>query len=145
MDDGSGAPGTESGAEFRQKFESLQGENVQLRHTIAESLGVSADDLKGVPADQLVTKAAEVKEQRRAEQDRILRESLQARGFDGDDLEAALAQLKGGTAAAGAMPEAKPAPSPFASTGSLGGGPPGSLPEQGLFGVDRIRAALVKK
>jgi hypothetical protein len=134
--------GTESGKEFREKFEATVAENATLRAQFAEKLGVSAEDLKGVPADQLVAKATELQEQRKAQREQVLRESLEERGLKGDDLEAALAALKGGTAAAGATPEAKPAPSPFASTGSLGGGPPGSLPNDNVFGVDRIRLGL---
>jgi hypothetical protein len=132
----------ESGKEFREKFEATQAENAALRTQIAEQLGVKAEDLKGVPADQLVTKATELKAAAAAEEERILREALSKRGVQADDLEAALAALKGGSAGSAPTQETKPAPSPFASTGSLGGGPPGSLPTEGLYGVDNIRAAL---
>lgn len=132
-----------SGKEFREKFEATMAENATLRASIAEKLGVSAEDLKGVPADQIITKAAEITEQRKAQRQQVLRESLEERGLSGEDLEAALAQLTGGKGNTPApTPEAKPARTPFASTGSLGGGPPGSLPNQNLFGADRIAAAL---
>jgi hypothetical protein len=136
-----GAPGTESGSEFRQKFESTQAENAALRGALAEKLGVSADDLKGVPADQVVAKAAELQEQRRAQREQVLRESLEERGLSGDDLETALAALKG-TGAPAPAPAAQPAPSPFASTGSLGGSPVGTPAPTFTRGVDRIRHAL---
>jgi len=136
----------ESGTEFRQKFEAQQAENAALRDTLAEKLGVSAEDLKEVPANQIVARAAEITEQRKVLREQVLREALESRGLSGTDLEAALAQLKGGTGEQPApTPEAKPARSPFTSTGPLGGGPPGSLPVQGLYGVDRIEAAIREK
>lgn len=137
-----GAPETESGTEFRQKFETALSENSQLRNALAEKLGVSADDLKGVPADQMVTKAAEIAEQRKLQEEQMLQRALEARGLSGADLEAALAQLKPAGEAPAPASSPAPARSPFASTGSLGGSPVGSQPTDGLFGVDRIAAAL---
>ena len=136
----------ESGAEFRQKFEDTQSENENLRNALAEKLGVSGEELKGVPAGQIVARAAEIVEQRKTQQEQVLREALESRGLSGTDLETALAQLKGGTGQQPApAPEVKPARSPFTSTGPLGGGPPGSLPEQGLYGVARIEAAITAR
>lgn len=136
----------ESGSEFRQKFEATMAENSTLRNQLAEKLGVSGEDLKGVPADQIVAKAAEIAEQRKLQEEQTLKRALEARGLSGTDLEAALAQLTGGT---GEQPapaaEATPTRTPFASTGALGGGPVGSLPTDGLYGVDRIAAALKDK
>ncbi len=137
-----GEPGTESGREFREKFEALQAEAGELRGLVAEKYGVSADDLKGVPANQIAAKAQELVEARKAERARVLRESLEERGLSGDNLEAALAQLSGGGTQP--APEQKPATNPFASTGSLAGGPPGTLPDPNVRGVSRIRAAVVE-
>lgn len=140
-----GAPSTESGAEFRQKFEATQAENATLRGALAEvhaeKFGLTAEDLKEVPADQMATKAAEIAQQREEQRQTVLKEALEARGVTGDDLDAALASLKPEKTTGGG----EQAPRPFTSTGSLGGTPPGQPETEGLFGVDRIRAGLVGK
>lgn len=133
-----GAPeGNESGKEFREKFEATQAENASLRAQFAEQLGVSADDLKGVPADQLVTKATELKQAQAAQEEAVLRKHL---GLSPeDDLQAALGKLKGGE---GSQSEEQSS-DPFTLASQLPGRPVGSVPEdQNLFGRDRIRAAL---
>lgn len=132
--------GEESGKEFRQKFEATQAENAVLRSTVAEQLGVDAEALKGVPADQMVAKATEIKEAQKAQEEAVLRKAL-GLGED-DDLESALAKVKG--------EGEKPAPkqsqaSPFASMDSLGGKPVGKLPDQNVRGRSRIAAALANK
>ena len=133
--------GTESGKEFREKFEATQAENSTLRSTIAEQLGVNAEDLKGVPADQLVTKATEIKNAQKAQEEAVLRKHL-GLGED-DDLEAALQKLKGGEGATETQKEKTT--SPFTSTDRLGGHTVGNLPEQNLRGRKRIEAAIVAK
>lgn len=127
----------ESGKEFREKFEANLVENEQLRGTIAEQLGVNAQDLKGIPADQIVSKAQELKSQQEAQERDILRKHL---GLAEDaDVEEALAKLKGGEKS---TEQPKSSSSPFASTGALGGTPPGtSGPPEGVSGPDRIRWA----
>lgn len=138
--------GSESGKEFRQKFEALNEENKVLRgtlaQTVAEKHGLKPEDLADVPVDQMATKAAEIAEQKEQQRQQLLRESLEAHGLSGEDLESALAKLvaKGETP----KPAASTSTSPFASTGSLGGTPPASPGTQGVHGIDRIRAAMVK-
>lgn len=142
MADGSGAPGSESGKEFREKFEATQAENATLRAQIAEQFGVSAEDLKGVPADQIVSKANEVVAAQKAAEEAAVRKYL-GLGAD-DDLDTALAKVRGeGGETTPAQQQPKPASSPFVSTGSLGGSPPATNPvPEGIRGVDRIAAAL---
>lgn len=132
----------ESGGEFRQKFEQTLAEASALRALTAKQFGVGVDDLKGVPVEQIEAKAAEILETKKAQREQVLRESLEERGLKGDDLEAALAQLVGKNGAP-APAEQKPASSPFASAGQLGGTPPSSATHaEGLYGVDRILAAV---
>lgn len=145
MEDGSNEQ--ESGSTLREKLEATIGETKALRGALAERVAaghkfVTAEDLKDVGFDQMDAKAAEISAQRVAEREGVLRDALAEKGFQGEELEAALAALKGGSAAAGSMPEAKPAPTPFTSTGSLGGAPPARIPDQQVRGIDRIRVAL---
>lgn len=136
-----GAPGGESGGEFRQKFEATQAEAAALRGQLAEQLGVDAEALKGVPADQVVAKATEIKTAQAAAEEAVLRKHLGI-GEDGD-LEAALAKVKG-EGGDTQTPTGTSDPTPFTSTGSLGGTPPTGKQTEGLYGRDRIRAAMGK-
>lgn len=142
MADEQGAPGSESGGEFRQKFEATQAENAGLRAVVAEQFGVPVEELKGVAPDQIVSKAQEVQAAAKAAEEQVLRKAL---GLPEDaDLEAALAKVRGeGETNTQPQQDPKPASAPFTSTGSLGGSPPSGKPNtEGLFGVDRIAAAL---
>lgn len=139
-----GAPeGNESGKEFREKFEATQAENAVLRTQIADQLGVSADALKGVPADQLVTKATEIKQQQEAQEQEVLRKHL-GLGPE-DDLQEALARVKGQSGEAG-KPQETSSGSAFTLAQSLPGAPVGAQPEnQNLFGRDRIKAGILAR
>lgn len=139
---GDAEAGQESGKEFREKFEATQAENAALRNLAAEQFGVSPEELKGVPVDQFAAKATEIVEQKKAQRQQILRESLEEQGLSGDDLESALKQLTG-TGKPGNEPSQTPqARSPFASTGALSGTPIGKEVDPSLKGQSRIRAAL---
>ena len=143
MTTNSDASGTESGGEFRQKFEATQAEAASLRSQLAQQLGVDAEALKGVPADQVVAKAEEIKQAQKAQEEAILRKHLGI--AETDDLEAALAKVKGEGGTTAQTGDPKPAPTPFTSTGSLGGSPPTGTQNEGVHGVSRIRAALGSK
>lgn len=145
MADGQGAPGQESGGEFRQKFEQVQAEAAALRGLVADQFGVPADELKGVAPDQIVTRANEIKQAQKAQEDAVLRKAL---GLgENDDLEAALAKARGGEGGSTTqtVTSTTPAPTPFTSTGSLGGSPPSGNVGPPAFGVDRIALALEGK
>jgi hypothetical protein len=129
---------TESGSEFRQKFEQTQAEAAGLRAVIADQFGVAVEDLKGVAPDQIAVKASEIKAAQQAAEDALLRKRLGL--AEGDDLDAALAKLRGGDEPAA---KSEPVSNPFTSTGALGGTPPAGRVEQGMVhGVDRIAVAL---
>jgi len=141
VDDGTGAPGEESGSSLRNQLETTIEANKGLTSELAKVVAsnhkfVKPEDLHGIGYDQMATKAAELSAQRAEERAQILREELEARGLQGDQLEAALVSK-------GEAP-ATPAPTPFASTGSLGGTPPALVPTDNVRGVDRIRAAIAE-
>lgn len=142
MTTGTDESGKESGGEFRQKFEATQAEAAALRAQLAQQLGVDAAALKDVPADQVVAKATEIKTAQAAAEEAVLRKHLGI-GEDGD-LEAALARVRGEGGNTGATNEGS-VPTPFTSTGSLGGKPPKGTQTEGLTGRDRIRASLGKQ
>lgn len=146
MDDDTGAPNTESGSQLREKLESTLAVNKGLTAELAKRTAdgfkfVKPEDLEGVSYDQMAAKAAELEAQRAADRQQVLRDSLAEAGLSGEDLEAALARLKAG----GGTPQteqSKPAPSPFALTGSLGGTPPSGTTTPLSSGRDMIRAGL---
>ncbi len=137
------ASGSESGQEFRQKFEDTQNENAELRQQVAGLVGVDHEQLKGIPANQLVEKANEIKTAKKTADDAVVRQAL-GLGPE-DDLEAALAAVKGDGAGSTGGSESSSAPTPFTSTGQLGGDGPGARsaePPEGAFGRDRILFAI---
>lgn len=133
-----------SGKEFRQKFEALQAENRALRSAAAEAIAsrfqyVKSEDLMELAPDQVTTKAQEIEEARKADAEALVKKFLADRGVAGDDLDTALQKLAqkqeapadGGSAAR------------LAALGQLGGQPISKRdPTEGLFGIDRVRAAL---
>ena len=135
-----GAP--ESGKEFREKFERTQNElkeaRTELARTVVQGLKhVRPEDLTEVNPSQMAARAAEIETQREQEQTNLLRQALEARGLQGDDLDAALQSLAGKPA------ESKETPSSQVATlGRLGGEAPGKLEQQGLFGYTRLQAAF---
>lgn len=85
--DGTPEGGQESGAEFRQKFESVQAEAKQLRELAAKQLGVQAQDLVGVPVDQFEQRAAEVKQKNVEARQAAVRDELADRGWTAEQIE----------------------------------------------------------
>lgn len=141
--------GQESGSALRQKLEESIETNKGLTQVLASKISkdfryVKPEDLATVSFDQMEARAAELEAQRAEERATVLRESLAERGLEGDDLEAALAQLAG--KGDEPKPNTAPASSRVASLGSLGGAPvTQDVNTDGAVGPDRIRAALRTK
>ncbi len=134
--------GTEqSGSELRQKLEGAIADRGTLVGVIAQQYGVDAAALKDVPADQIVTKAQEIQTANKAAEEAVVRKAL---GLgENDDLQAALAKVKGGGETTTTTTTEQPGSTPFVSTGSLGGTPPPIQPgAEGVRGPARIRAAM---
>lgn len=133
----------ESGSALRQKLEAALAKERAATKAAAEAVSkgfkfVKPEDLQDVEAHELSEKAAEIEQNRAAEQDRLLRQALADRGFADEDLDTAISKLKGGNEPASSD---EGAAERVASLGSLGGTAP-SKPEPQLFGEDRIRAAI---
>jgi len=138
--EGSDESGQESGGALRDNLEATNAENKVLREALtANVVGrfkyVSPEDLAGVAPNDLDAKAAEIEQTRTGERQSLLTEELTARGLT----EAQIAEIVGQSSGA--------APTPPAASTSLGnvGKPPTKVKpgtEDGLYGPDRIRAAL---
>src|SRR5690242_15425922 len=89
-----------TGGQLRQTLEqtlaelaTLKDENHTLKvTTVLKEKGwgdlLSADDLKGIPADKVDTEGQKVYEAKRTEQEAILRKALESHGMDEDDITA---------------------------------------------------------
>lgn len=132
--------GTESGKEFREKFEATAAEAKAAKEALAsvyaEQYSVSVKDLLEFSPTEMASKAEELQKQAQAQKEQTLREALAAQGLDGDNLEEAVAKLTG------TKPAEKPTASPFSTAGQLPSQPIGSAPEQNIRGRKRIEAAL---
>jgi soluble lytic murein transglycosylase-like protein len=134
----------ESGSTFRAKAEAAFAAEAALRALYASTFKhVKADDLKEVDPSQMASKAQEIEAARRAEREAIAREFLAERGVPEGDLEGVLSSL-------GQHPASQPDASVdegvqarIAALGQLGGTAPSNNPiPQGVYGEDRIRAAV---
>lgn len=135
----------ESGSQLRAKLEAALSENRTLKSSLTQFAVkglryVRPEDLAEVAVDQIEAKAAELEAQRKSAEDEALAGRL---GVPVEDLESALAKLAG----TGEQPKSEQpvVRSPFASTGALGGTPPGSTPDPNLRGRSRIEAALAAR
>lgn len=143
--------GSESGGTLRQKLEDALAANRTLHTELVgykakDVIGaegfkyVTPEDLVGVPLGDLAAKAAEIETSKKEQRQTVLRDVLTERGVPADQLDKALEALIG-------KPEQSQQNATDGVLNSLGriqGSAPGTLPEQGLFGVDRIRAGLAK-
>lgn len=130
-----------SGAAFRQKFEALQARANALSESYAGTFKyVKAADLVDVDPSQLASKAQEIETARKAEREASAREFLIERGVAEDQLEAV---LSGKPAAVSPTVVEDGAQARIASLGQLPGTPiQQNNPYEGVFGEDRIRAAI---
>ena len=134
----------DSGTKFREKFEATQAANSTLMDLYAKTFEhVKAEDLKDVDPSQMASKAQEIEAARKTELEATVRKFLNDRGVAGDDLEGVLSSL-------GQHPASQPdatvdegVQARIAALGQLGGTAPQSnaIP-QGVYGEDRIRAAV---
>jgi hypothetical protein len=141
----SGTPEQESGGSLREKLESTIAANKALEAELAKNVAekfrhVKPEDLTGVSYHEMAAKASQLEQAREEQRKQILLEALNERGIQGDDLDAALAKVTGTNAGDQAQ-----ATSRLASVGTLQGTPPGPPQTEGLWGRDRIRAAVEKK
>jgi hypothetical protein len=137
----------ESGSAFRAKAEAAFAAEAALRGLYASTFKhVKADDLKDVDPSQMASKAQEIETARKAEREAIAREYLVERGLPADDLEGVLASV---TKHPATQPEAEVdegVQARIASLGQLGGTAPQlHTATTGVFGEDRIRAAIAAK
>jgi hypothetical protein len=131
----------ESGGALRDNLEKALAENRQLKDRLAAEAAakfqyVKPEDLQDVAPDDLSERAAQLEAERKSQREEVLVAELKARGWSDERI---AAELKGDPA-----PAAKPTPDPLTQVRNVGTPParpaPGS--EDGLFGADRIAAAL---
>lgn len=139
-----GAPEQESGSALREKLESTIAANKALEAELAKNVAekfrhVRPDDLTGVSYHEMAAKAAQLEQEREEQRKQILLEALSERGLQGDDLDAALAKIAGGSGESTGSSTSR-----IASSGTLQGTPPAAVQTEGLWGRDRIRAAVEK-
>lgn len=141
--------GTESGSKLRERLEAEIAKSRQLHDKLVERVVkehryISPEDLKGVSFDQLEAHAAEVEKTKAAQREQILKDTLVEKGVPEDQLDAALERLLG---TSGPTPSEEPAPATnrVASLGRLQGTAPTQKPGDGLWGADKIRAAVGSK
>lgn len=95
------------GGTLRRKLEEALSQNKSLTEQIATSKAaevvrehgaglVKAEDLVGVPVDQMEAKAKELAESKTAERAELIRTVLEERGLEGDDLDQAVSDFLGG-------------------------------------------------
>lgn len=134
---------TESGKEFRAKYEALMASERALRESFASTFKyVSADDLKDLAPDQLKSKAQEIEASRKAEREALAKEFLAERGVPSEQLETVLSSLAAGTPPATQTTEDESAAARIASLGQLGGTAHTGFGDTTAFGESRIDAAL---
>lgn len=134
----SGSEGqSESGAEFRKKFEDLQAERDQLAQASREMAAsafkyVQPEDFEGVAPDKYIEHAKKVSETRAQQREEMFAEMAQEKGLD------VKALSEGGSAKA---PPKNDAASRIASFGELSGRPPAPPdPTEGLEGRALLEA-----
>ena len=138
-DTGSPEGTNESGAEFRQKFEAIQAENQALRGVVAASVAeshslVKPEDLAGIDAGELATRAAEIQEARAAEQQELIRSGLQGLGWSEERIQQEMA---------GTVPAAPQAVSHSEALGNMGGAPPShQVDVSQMSAMDKIQAGI---
>jgi hypothetical protein len=129
----------ESGGALRAQLEAALAERTQWQSVAAAQTAsrfnhVTAEDLSGVPHDQLEAKATEVSAARVQERQSILESELAARGLTAEQITQALATPVTGKQA--------PSQPNLEHLGSLPGGRPATVDFEGLTGPDLIRAAV---
>lgn len=135
--------GAGSGSEFRQKFEAIQAENQALRSVITTQAVsghdlVKPEDLTGVDAGSLMQRAAEIQEQRSAEQRELVVSGLKGLGWDDDRIQQ---ELAGQT-----VVQPKPAVSHTESLGKIGGLPPSrEVDTSDMSPRDKIAAGIAAR
>lgn len=138
--DGSDESGQESGGALRANLEATNAENKVLREALTTQVVgrfkyVSPEDLAGVAPNDLDAKAAEIETQRAEQRQSLLNEELKARGLSDKQIAEIVGQSSVGT---------PPTQSASPDLGNIGDKltrpKPGT--EDGLYGPDRIRAAL---
>lgn len=100
---------------------------------------VKPEDLTGVDPDKFEEHAAKVQEDRRALQESLLREVLERQGYEGDELDVALAQMAGEKTKDSEDAEATRR---MRAAGSAEGTPVPRVDPSKLIGVDAMRAAF---
>lgn len=138
--DGLDESGQESGGALREKLEATNAENRALKEALAATTAsrfkyVSAEDLMDAAPNDLVERAQMLENERLEQRHALLNEELTARGLTPQQIAEIVGQSPVVT------------PTPAATSTSLGnvGNPPAKVKpgtEEGLFGPDRIRAAL---
>ena len=106
---------------------------------------VKPEDLAGVPVAELEAKAAAIQAQRQDEQRGLLKDVLQKRGYEGDDLESALTALLGDS-----KPESQTTVPPGVDVARSVAGvesvaPPGEKPASDLHDLDALTAYFEKQ
>lgn len=136
---GTDESGQESGGALREKLEGTLEENKAWRqlavtNVISEHKGVKPEDLEGVAPSELHERAAAIAAERKAQADELVVSSLKDRGMDDKQIEAIL----------GGKAEGKPTPDPLDQIRGEQRHPSQPAPgaDEGLFGEDRIKAAL---
>lgn len=143
--------GKEGGGALRKKLETALAENATFksRLTVLEAQTliaaksyklISPDDFKEVSLEDLPKRAEALELERSQLGKQALRQSLEARGLSGEDLETTVKQVfgeSGDEAALSALDRIRAA-------GSTAGSPPSRAEDKDLYGPTRIRAALGK-
>lgn len=105
-EDEDGQEGQADGGKLRRKLEKALEDNRKLAervrtHEVKQVLTekgfdlVTPDDLSGVDLDEIEAKAAEIQERNQKLQGDLLRKALQAKGFEGEDLDEMVESIAG--------------------------------------------------
>ncbi|MBO59907.1 MAG: hypothetical protein CL440_06855 [Acidimicrobiaceae bacterium] len=144
-----------SGGALRQKLEQTLEENKLLAselsglkaHEVISEHGLSLvepTDLKGVDISQLEQRAREIQEDRRAQQEKLARDLLAKRGYEGEELESQLQDFLGSEPVAPTHADAE-AITRAQQVGAVSGQPTSIINPETLSGVAAIEYALEQK
>ena len=146
---------TMSGGALRQKLEETLDQNKSLSselsglkaQAVIQQHGLSLvepTDLDGVDIGQLEQRAQEIQEDRRGQQEKLARDLLAKRGYEGDELDRQVEDFLGPAPDSGSHADAD-AFNRARQVGAMSGQPTPAINPEKLTGVQAIEWALVNK